>query len=109
MTTPLIGLAINSVAELCNSHGELGPFLSDAIKGSLQRLENLVVDAIERGELAPQTDAHALALSLKNLMIGLNVMCKVIREEAELWRTAEATLRGLGLLDERAVDLPPVA
>lgn len=101
-------LAINSVTELVNSHGELGPFLTEAIKGSLQRLENLVAAAVEDGELPSDADAHALALSLQNLMIGINVMCKVVREEAELWRTAETTLRGLGLLDEEAVDLPPV-
>ena len=43
---------------------------------------------------------HAKALALQTLMVGLNVLCKVVRDEGELWASARATLDGLDLLEE---------
>ena len=92
-------MAINSAAELCNVHEELGNLLADAILGSLSCLEKLLQWGVEQGEIDADADTHALALALQNLLIGLNLMCKVVRDEDELWLAAEATLRGLRLLD----------
>lgn len=93
-------MAINSAAELCNVHGELGDLLADAILSSLSCLEKLMRWGVKQGEIDEDTDTHALALALQNLLIGLNLMCKVVRDEAELWLAAETTLRGLNLLDK---------
>jgi len=93
-------MAINSAAELCNVHEELGGLMADAILNSLGCLEKLLQWGVKQGELNKDTDTHALALALQNLLIGLNVMCKVVREEDELWKAAETTLNGLGLLDD---------
>ncbi|MCH8133745.1 MAG: hypothetical protein IIA30_14430 [Myxococcales bacterium] len=79
---------------------ELGGLLTEAILGSLDCLEKLLRLGVKQGEIAKDADTHALALALQNLLIGLNLMCKVVRDEAELWLAAETTLRGLGLLDE---------
>ncbi|MCH8113637.1 MAG: TetR/AcrR family transcriptional regulator [Proteobacteria bacterium] len=92
-------MAINSAAELCNVHEELGNLLADAILGSLSCLEKLLQWGVKQGEIDEDADTHALALALQNLLIGLNLMCKVVRDEAELWLAAETTLRGLSLLD----------
>jgi len=93
-------MAINSAAELCNVHDKLGGILADAILSSLGCLETLLQWGVKQGEIDKDADTHALALALQNLLIGLNLMCKIVRDEAELWLAAEATLRGLNLLDE---------
>lgn len=91
-------MAVNGVAELCNVNDELGDVLDAAILGSLSRMEQLLEWGVAQGEISEDTDLHATALALQNLLMGLNVMCKVVRDEQELWKTAEVTLKGLGLL-----------
>lgn len=91
-------LAVNGVAELCNTHDELGPVLDKAMLGSFRRIEQLLEWGVAQGEIDPDVDIHALALAVKTLLVGLNVMCKVVRDENELWKVAETTLRGLNLL-----------
>lgn len=93
-------LVINSVAELCNVHDELGRTLEEAVLGNLTRVEALLERGVSTGEFSADIDIHAHALALKNLLIGLNVMCKVIKQEDELWLTAETTLKGLGMFYE---------
>ncbi len=93
-------MAINSVAELCNVHEELGAVMADAVLGSLSRIERLLERGLARGEIDADTDLRATALALQNLLIGLNVMCKVVRKEEDLWQAAATTLKGLRLLDE---------
>lgn len=92
-------MAINSVTELCNVHDELGQLMEAAVLGSLSRIEYLLEQGVARKEIDTDTDLHAMALALQNLLIGLNVMCKVVREEDELWKAAEITLKGLGIFD----------
>lgn len=92
-------MLINSVAELCNVHDELGPVLETVVLGSLTCIEQLLERGVERGEIDADTDVHAKALALQNLLIGLNVMCKVVTDEAELWSAAKTTLKGLDLYE----------
>jgi TetR/AcrR family transcriptional repressor of nem operon len=91
---------INSVTELCNVNQELGPLLEDAVIGNLHRLEKLLERGVQHGDFPADFDVHANALALKNLLIGINVMSKVIRDEKELWLTAETTLKALGIYSE---------
>jgi len=93
-------LAINSVTELCNVHEDLGPLLADAVLGNISHIEKLLAWGVAQDEIAADTDLHAKALALQNLLIGLNVMCKVISNEDELWITAKTTLAGLDLYEE---------
>lgn len=93
-------LVINGVSELCNVHEELGAVLEEAVLGSLARIEQLLGWAVDQGEIPETSDVHALALAVQNLLIGLNVLCKVVRDEGELRLAAETTLKSLGLLDE---------
>ncbi|WP_297539926.1 TetR/AcrR family transcriptional regulator [Roseovarius sp.] len=93
-------LAINSLSELDTLHDELGVMIANAVLHSAARLEDLLKLAVSAGELAEQTDVHAMALALQNLLIGLNLFSKALRDEQELWLTASTTLKALGLYRE---------
>lgn len=93
-------MAVNGVAELCNTHVELGSLLADTILGSINDIERLLKWGVAQQELPTNTNIHAVALALQTLMIGLNVLCKVVSSETELWLSARTTLEGLNLLLE---------
>lgn len=93
-------MIVNGVAELSGSDDTIGETLATALLGCLDRNEALIQAAVERGELDRTTDTRATALALQNLMLGMNVLSKVVRDEAELWAMAKTTLQGLNLFDE---------
>lgn len=95
-------LVVNSAAELCGAHPQLGPFLSQLLEQSMNRYVVLVTWAVERGELPQDTDVRAKALAINGLLLGINLMAKFLRSETDLWRTAQTTLRALDLYE--AVD-----
>ena len=90
-------MAINCVAELVGVDEALGPVLEKAVLHSLDRLESLLRQAAANGEIDDSGDLRQKALALQNLLIGLNLMSKVVHAEEDLWASAEATLKGLGL------------
>ncbi len=90
-------MTVNCVAELVGVDDTLGPVLEKAILGSLDRLERLLGQAAANGEIEDKGDLREKALALQNLLIGLNVMAKVVRAEDDLWAAARQTLKGLGL------------
>ncbi len=90
-------LVVNGVAGLVGVNETLGPVLERAVLGNLERLEHLLRRAAANGEIEDRGDLREKALALQNLLIGLNVMCKVIRSEEDLWSAARQTLEGLGL------------
>lgn len=92
-------LAINSVAELCNQDEKLGPVLEQLVLGSIDQIQTILNWGVASKEFARDLDTHAMALCLQNLLIGLNVMCKVVRDEAELLLAAETTLKALGMYE----------
>jgi len=93
-------LVVNCVTELVGVDDALGPVLEKAILGSLDRLEQLLNQAAANGEIEDKGDLREKALALQNLLIGLNVMAKVVRSEGDLWAAARQTLVGLGLYRE---------
>ena len=97
-------LAVNGIAELCPANEGVGALLEKAMADNRVQVELLMARAVSRGELPGDTDVKAVALAIQNLIIGLNVMSKVVRSEDRLWKAASATLRGLGLLDEGEPD-----
>jgi len=94
-------MAVNGVAELVGVNDSLGPVLERAVLGSLERLEHLLRRAAANGEIEDRGDLRDKALALQNLLIGLNVMGKVVRSEEDLWLAARQTLTGLGLYAPR--------
>jgi TetR/AcrR family transcriptional repressor of nem operon len=93
-------LAINSLTELDESDAELRDLIKKAVLGSAARIETLLGIAVENGELPATTNVHAKALALQNLMVGINVFAKALRDEDELWLSIKTTLEGLGLYRE---------
>ena len=92
-------MVVNGIAQLANVHEELGDVLTRTIFSSIDTLENTLKKAVALGELPRETDTHAIALTMQSLMFGLNIMCKVVKNEEELWLIAQTTLSGTGLLD----------
>ncbi len=90
-------MAVNCVAELVGVDEALGPILENAILQSLDRLDSLLRQAAVNGEIKDDGDLREKALALQNLLIGLNLMSKVVRPEEDLWAAAKQTLKGLGL------------
>lgn len=72
--------------------------LTSLATNSTKRIAELLAIAREQGEIDSRADVQALALALQNLMVGLNVLSKVVRDESDLWLLTETTLRGLGLI-----------
>ncbi len=93
-------MVINGVAELCNEHEDLGPVMEGLVLGSLARIEQLLEWGVEQGEIDPGQDLRVLALALQNLLMGLNIMCKVVRDERDLWNAVKTTLIGLKMYEE---------
>jgi len=92
-------MLINGVAELCNGHDELGQVLEAFVLGSLARIEQLLEWGVEQGEIEKHQDLRGKALALQNLLMGLNIMCKVVRDEKDLWSAAKTTLKGLDMYE----------
>lgn len=90
-------LVVNSIAELVGNQRPEGKEVEEGVKNSISRFEKLLTRSVEIGELSHETDIAALALSLQNLMVGLNALCKVVDDEVRLWQMASMTLKGLGL------------
>lgn len=95
-------LLINTVTDLCPAEEGLGEALAEVLLGSFERLEHLLSHGVETGELPKDMDVRAKALALQTLMVGLNVLCKVVRSETDLWASAATTLKGLDLYEDRA-------
>ncbi len=100
-------MVINGVADRC--HGDqagdhLATLLAEALLGSLARIRQLLDWAQARGEIAADADTQALAMAVQQLLAGLSVVSKVVRDEAQLWAGTALTLKGLGLLAEGGND-----
>ena len=89
-------LSINSVIELVGKHDELGPVLEKEFSTNIKFFEYLLAVAVDRGEL-DKCDLHVKAQALQSLIVGLNVMSKLIRNEDELWAITKHSLQGIGL------------
>jgi len=89
-------MAVNCVTELVGVNEVLGPMIADAVRHSIANFKALLNDSVLKKELPAKTDTHNLALAIQNLLMGLNVMSKVITNEQELW---DATKVGLVALN----------
>lgn len=92
-------LAINCLNELLGKNERLESIITDVFANNIAFFEKLLALAVERGELN-ECDLRIKALALQNLIIGLNVISKLIRNEDELWATTKHSLQGLGLYSE---------
>ena len=89
-------LAVNSIIELVGTDEKVGPILADTVQKSVTRFEHLLELAASKGELEAN-NLRNKALALQNLLIGINVLCKVIHDNKTLWQSTKSTLLGLGV------------
>ena len=94
-------LIVNAICELPAKQTGLSEDLSVLFEKSVQDIQAQLELAVAEGDLPQDRDVHALALAVKNLLLGLNVMSKTVSDESELWLTAKTSLNALGLYDER--------
>ncbi len=100
-------MVINGVADRCGgarAGDRLATLLAEALLGSLARIRQLLDWAQAHGEIAPDADTQALAMAVQQLLAGLSVVSKVVRDEAQLWAGTALTLKWLGLLAEKEND-----
>lgn len=95
-------LIVNSVAELVGVNEELGPFVEQALSEHIKAVARLLRQAVEQGELPPAENLDAKADALVAFQIGLNLIAKVIRDEAALWAMCREVLISLGFRIEEA-------
>lgn len=91
-------LVCNTLGELLPGNPKPGATVERASNAILDRLDQLVSWAKDRGELGPNTEVRSLALALHSMLMGINMQSKYVRSERDLWRSASTTLRALGLL-----------
>ncbi len=90
-------LICNGVAELVGVDEEVGPFFEEAVKCRTGLIERLLKQAITQGEIPPLDDVAATANSFVAFLLGINVLSKVIRDEAQLWASCSKFLQHLGI------------
>lgn len=90
-------MAINCIAELVGVDPALGGVLEKAVKAKRKKIEQLLIAAADSGEIEDDGELAGKALAVMNLLVGLNLMSKVVRSEKQLWASAKAGLEGLGL------------
>nr|WP_298898126.1 TetR/AcrR family transcriptional regulator [uncultured Altererythrobacter sp.] len=94
-------LIVNAICELPAKQAGLSQDLGALFEKSVQDIQAQLELAVDEGDLPQERDVHALALAVKNLLLGLNVMSKTVRNEGEMWLTAKTSLSALGLYDKR--------
>ena len=93
-------LAVNCIAELVGVDDSLGPEIESLMQQSILRFEGLLQQAARNKEISQNHDLRERALALQNLLIGINLISKVVRSEEDLWAIARQTLNGLDLYRE---------
>jgi len=93
-------MLVNSLVGLVGVHPTLGPIVAQKIDGGRVWFESLIAQAVRAGDLDSTTNAAQIALTLQNLLFGLNAMSKAVREEEQLWGIAKTTLKGLNLFKQ---------
>ena len=78
-------LAVNSIAELVGVEPKVGELLVKAVKAKLKRIEKLLALAVAGGEISDDGNLKGKALAIMNLLAGINLMSKVVRNEQELY------------------------
>jgi TetR/AcrR family transcriptional regulator, transcriptional repressor for nem operon len=89
-------MIINCLAQ-ATLEDEVSPPLIAMLKVKIGRYEWLLQQAKDRGELDGALDVPTAAQTIITFMIGINMICKVVRSEKALWQSCDTFLNGLGL------------
>ncbi len=97
-------LVCNCVAELVGVDASLGDALEAVVDHRLRVMQRLFAQAVARGEFVPPVETDAAARAFVAFLMGLNLVSKVVRAEAELWSICRTFLLGIGIVE---ADLEP--
>lgn len=92
-------LVCNCVAELVGVDAGLGAALELVVEHRLQVMRRLFAQAAAQGEFAPRVATDDIARAFVSFLMGLNLVSKVIRAEAELWSICRTFLLGIGVAE----------
>jgi len=89
-------MIINCLSRV-TENDEAAPMLISMMQNKLAHYVTLLEKAIERGEIAKPYNAEMAAQAIMTHMIGINMMCKIVRSEEKLWQATEQFLESIGL------------
>ena len=91
-------LIITSLAQI--AAGDItAPPLVEMMKAKIDRFDYLLTTAVERGEAVIDNPSLA-ARTLMTHMMGINMICKIIRNEEELWAISDKVLTCIGIVEK---------
>jgi len=89
-------MIINCLSRV-TENDEAAPMLISMMQSKLAHYVALLEKAVERGEIAKPYDAEMAAQAIITHMIGINMMCKIVRSEEKLWQATDQFLASIGL------------
>ncbi|MDC5818668.1 TetR/AcrR family transcriptional regulator [Vibrio europaeus] len=90
---------VNCITELVDKNEALGAVMEEVLMFSVERYNQILMLAAKNNEL-PDENLSSKALALQSVVVGINTMAKVIRDETELWSIAKYNLLALDLYRE---------
>lgn len=96
-------LVCNSIAELQDIGDQNGIILKEAIEQKTALVQKLLLQAADQQEIDPNVNAESAARTFITFLIGLNILAKVIQDEAQLWATCEHFLSGFNIADDALI------
>ncbi len=90
-------LVVNCLAEVGRSSSEIDDILEAKVEAGISAFEALLKRAVKQGEIPRSTNIQQKALALQNLLLGINLLAKVVTDEKALLSVANETLAGLNL------------
>lgn len=89
-------LAVNALLEMAGHDEDIAQTLRAHNEKLRRRLEQLLADAREQGELEPERDPRALSAFVMNNLWGMRVLCKSEPSRAALDSIIDGVMQGLG-------------
>ncbi|MFC7290327.1 TetR/AcrR family transcriptional regulator [Hirschia litorea] len=93
-------LLVNCAVELIGKTETLGQVLNGALCGLAEKLQTVLSDGIEQGELSPDLDVPAVAHGVLAFLLGVNVMSKMSVSRQDALAAGYAFLDRYGLRAE---------
>ncbi len=90
-------LISNGIAELVGVDETMSTFFENAVQRRTQFIADLIKQAADQGEIPLHGTPQAMAHGFMAFLMGLNVLAKVVRDEAQLWAACRQFLSGWGV------------
>jgi len=93
---PVMGcFVVNSITELANNSPRLNQFATEARKGTIAILKELIQKAQEQNEIPAANDPTQLAVYLQTVITGLKVSGMLTKDPDELQSVIDITIQNL--------------